>query len=137
MPRPPLARDKLQSVTMRMVSQNGHAELQPVRIDYHDHHSRTVSVAGSFNHWRPAPLVHVGFGWWIRIFFLPPGRFEFRLLLDDAQSPTAVQMTEPPPAARKGKSLPASIRIAESGVSYSQKAFKSAKMPVMFQGSSV
>lgn len=112
---------------MRMVSQNG-PELQPVRIEFHDHHSRTVAVAGSFNQWRSAPLLHVGFGWWMRIFFLPPGRYEFRLLLDDAQSPTAVQSIDVRPAVKKGNSLPASIRIAGSGVSYPEKALRSAKM---------
>jgi len=43
-----------------------------------------ISVAGSFNDWRPgaAPMISLGAGRWIKAMTLPPGTYEYRLVVD-------------------------------------------------------
>ena len=40
----------------------------------------TISVAGTFNDWRPgaAPMIPLGVGRWIKALTLPPGKYEYR-----------------------------------------------------------
>ena len=49
----------------------------------------TISVAGSFNDWRPgaAPLISMGAGRWIKALVLPPGTYEYRLVVDGEWMP--------------------------------------------------
>ena len=46
--------------------------------------AKSVCVAGSFNDWRPAvsPMVRLGDGRWVKCLSLPPGRYEYRFLVD-------------------------------------------------------
>ena len=55
-----------------------------IRIEFHDEHAQAVSIAGTFNDWRPAatPMVNLGTGRWIKDLALPPGRYEYRLVVD-------------------------------------------------------
>ena len=48
-----------------------------------------VSVAGSFNDWRPSatPMIPMGGGWWVKALVLPPGRHEYRFVVDDHEMP--------------------------------------------------
>ena len=57
---------------------------QTLRIEFHDAEAQGVSIAGTFNDWRPgvAPMVHLGEGRWIKEFVLPPGRYEYCLVVD-------------------------------------------------------
>lgn len=43
-----------------------------------------VCISGTFNDWHPAatPMVAVGGGKWIKELTLPPGRYEYRFLVD-------------------------------------------------------
>ncbi len=43
-----------------------------------------VSIAGTFNDWRPGatPMVAMGDGRWIKELVLPPGVYEYRLVVD-------------------------------------------------------
>lgn len=55
-----------------------------VRIRYLNHSARFVALAGSFNDWHAAatPMIRVGEGWWVKELMLPPGRHEYRLVVD-------------------------------------------------------
>jgi 1,4-alpha-glucan branching enzyme len=88
----------------------------PNRHRRHDHHrsrhsrcvylefvhpqARRVCVAGSFNDWRPAvtPMIPMGRGWWVKGLALPPGRYEYRLVVDGQwlPDPNAAEATSTP-----------------------------------------
>ncbi len=55
----------------------------------------TISVAGTFNDWRPGatPMIAMGNGTWAKDLALPPGSYEYRLVADGEWLPD--------PAARK------------------------------------
>lgn len=57
---------------------------QTLRIEFHDEAAQAVFVAGTFNDWRPGavPMIHVGEGRWVKELSLPPGRYEYRLVVD-------------------------------------------------------
>lgn len=48
-----------------------------------------VSIAGSFNDWRPSvtPMISMGPGWWVKGLVLPPGRYEYRFVVDGQPMP--------------------------------------------------
>lgn len=60
------------------------AQSQTLRIEFHDEHAQTVSIAGTFNDWRPgvAPMIPLGQGRWVKELSLPPGRYEYRLVVN-------------------------------------------------------
>jgi 1,4-alpha-glucan branching enzyme len=80
-------------------SQNGHvnsSELVPVRFEFAHPTAATVCVAGSFNQWKPARTLHPkGRGRWSTETELPPGTYEYCLIVDgqwmpDPQAPATV-----------------------------------------------
>jgi 1,4-alpha-glucan branching enzyme len=64
---------------------NGSSQ-QPVRLRFTSPTARSVSVAGTFNDWRPGatPMVPLGSGRWVKELVLAPGTYEYRLVVDDA-----------------------------------------------------
>jgi 1,4-alpha-glucan branching enzyme len=62
---------------------------QKVRIDFHDEHAQQVSLAGTFNDWRPdaAPMLSLGDGRWVKELMLPPGRYEYLFVVDGEWRP--------------------------------------------------
>jgi 1,4-alpha-glucan branching enzyme len=58
--------------------------LVPVRFEFMDPKAVSVSVAGSFNHWRPeAKTLHAsGGGRWSKDTALMPGTYEYCLIVD-------------------------------------------------------
>lgn len=63
------------------------AEREPprkMRIEFHDEQAQEVCIAGTFNDWRPAstPMLPLGDGRWVKELVLPPGRYEYRLVVD-------------------------------------------------------
>ena len=46
--------------------------------------AQEISIAGSFNDWKPSatPMVALGDGRWVKELTLPPGRYEYRVLVD-------------------------------------------------------
>jgi 1,4-alpha-glucan branching enzyme len=60
------------------------AKPQAVRIEFHDGAAREVCVAGSFNDWHPAatPMLHLSHDRWVKELSLPPGRYEYQLVVD-------------------------------------------------------
>lgn len=57
---------------------------QRVHIEFHDEQAHEVGIAGTFNDWRPAtaPMISVGRGRWVKELSLPPGRYEYRFVVD-------------------------------------------------------
>lgn len=57
---------------------------QTLRIEFHDEQAREVCIAGSFNDWRPGttPMIHLSGDTWVKELSLPPGRYEYRLVVD-------------------------------------------------------
>mgnify|MGYP000997814987 CR=1 FL=1 len=55
-----------------------------VCIEFHDEHAQQVGLAGTFNDWRPdaAPMLSLGDGRWVKELMLPPGRYEYLLVVD-------------------------------------------------------
>lgn len=48
-----------------------------------------VSIAASFNDWRPSvtPMISMGRGWWTKGLVLPPGRYEYCFVVDGQPTP--------------------------------------------------
>ncbi len=58
--------------------------LMPVRFEFTDPKATAVFVAGTFNQWTPeAKALHAaGGGRWFKDTALPPGTYEYRLIVD-------------------------------------------------------
>ena len=54
------------------------------RFEFQSSEAKTVCIAGSFNDWQPGatPMVALGNGRWVKELTLPPGRHEYRLVVD-------------------------------------------------------
>jgi len=58
-------------------------------LEYNHPTAAAISVAGTFNDWRPgaAPMISLGAGRWIKALALPPGTYEYRLVVDGEWMP--------------------------------------------------
>ena len=67
---------------------NGH-QPQRIRIEFTHASATAVAIAGTFNDWRPdaSQMVPVGHGRWVKELALPPGTYEYRLVVDGAWMP--------------------------------------------------
>ena len=56
------------------------------RFEFQHGEASAVCIAGSFNDWRPdaTPMVALGDGRWVKELTLPPGRHEYRFVVDGA-----------------------------------------------------
>lgn len=63
---------------------NSELHPKPVHIEFNHATAATISLAGTFNDWRPrvTPMVSLGAGRWIKILALPPGVYEYRFVVD-------------------------------------------------------
>jgi len=59
-------------------------ELEPVHFEFNHATARTVCIAGSFNDWQPEakPMHPMGDGRWLKETVLPPGTYEYCLVVD-------------------------------------------------------
>jgi 1,4-alpha-glucan branching enzyme len=64
-------------------------QLVPVRFELTHPTAQTVYVAGTFNNWKPAAkaLHHTGHGLWLKETVLPPGTYEYCLVVDGQWMP--------------------------------------------------
>jgi 1,4-alpha-glucan branching enzyme len=64
-------------------------ELVPVRFEFTHPTARTVCIAGTFDNWRPdaKPMHPLGGGRWMKETVLPPGTYEYRLVVDGQWMP--------------------------------------------------
>lgn len=67
---------------------NGHVS-QSIRIEFTHPTAAAVAIAGTFNDWRPddTQMVPQGDGRWLKELTLPPGTYEYRLVVDGAWIP--------------------------------------------------
>jgi 1,4-alpha-glucan branching enzyme len=63
---------------------NDGIELKPVRFEFTHPTARAVGIAGTFNHWQPEakPMHPLGDGRWLKETVLPPGTYEYCLVVD-------------------------------------------------------
>lgn len=54
------------------------------RFEFDDSKATAVFIAGSFNDWHPgaSPMLRVSDGRWVKDLSLPPGRHEYRFVVD-------------------------------------------------------
>jgi 1,4-alpha-glucan branching enzyme len=64
-------------------------ELEPVRFEFTHPTATTVCVAGAFNNWQPEdkPMHSAGGGRWLKETVLPPGTYEYCLVVDGRWMP--------------------------------------------------
>jgi 1,4-alpha-glucan branching enzyme len=67
----------------------GEARTKPVHIEFSHATATAVSVAGTFNDWRPdaTPMIPMGEGRWAKELALPPGTYEYCVVVDGAWLP--------------------------------------------------
>ena len=65
-------------------AQSAGPQSEPVRFEFTHPTARTVCVAGTFNDWHveAKPLHPLGGGRWLKDTALPPGTYEYRLVVD-------------------------------------------------------
>jgi hypothetical protein len=68
---------------------NGSLHPRCVYLEFVNRRASRVAIAGSFNNWRPTatPMIPMGGGWWVKGLVLPPGRHEYRFIVDDQEMP--------------------------------------------------
>jgi len=64
-------------------------QLEPVRFEFTHRTAATVCLAGTFNDWQPEakPMHPVGDGRWLKETVLPPGTYEYCLVVDGEWMP--------------------------------------------------
>ena len=71
-----------------------------IHIEYHDPNAKAVFIAGTFNDWHPGvtEMIARDHGVWVKDIALAPGRYEYRLVVDDCwiEDPRAVSFVENP-----------------------------------------
>jgi 1,4-alpha-glucan branching enzyme len=79
-PRPTKASARREFISSR------HTACQTVHFEFVDASAQKVCLAGTFNNWKPETgrMKAVGNGKWVKDLALPPGTYEYRLVVDDA-----------------------------------------------------
>ncbi|HMP83315.1 MAG TPA: glycogen-binding domain-containing protein [Verrucomicrobiota bacterium] len=62
----------------------GRSPAQRIRIEFTHQSAARVMIAGSFNDWRPeaTPMIPMGEGQWAKELVLPPGQYEYCVVVD-------------------------------------------------------
>jgi hypothetical protein len=62
----------------------GEPSARPVHIEFNHPKAMKISIAGTFNDWRPGatPMVSLGDGRWFKDLMLKPGVYEYQLVVD-------------------------------------------------------
>lgn len=68
---------------------NAGPQLKPVRFEFTHPTATTVCIAGTFNDWQPEakPMHPLGDGRWLKETALPPGTYEYCLVVDGEWMP--------------------------------------------------
>jgi Carbohydrate-binding module 48 (Isoamylase N-terminal domain). len=63
---------------------DGKHESKRIHFEFASPTAGSVAIAGSFNEWHPSatPMIALGQGRWIKELVLPPGVYEYRLVVD-------------------------------------------------------
>jgi len=70
-------------------ARNTGPRLEPVRFEFTHPTASTVCIAGTFNDWNAEakPMHHAGGGHWLKETALPPGTYEYCLVVDGKWMP--------------------------------------------------
>jgi hypothetical protein len=62
----------------------GQPHARPVHIEFNHVTATRSGIAGTFNKWRPeaTPMIPLGAGRWLKELVLPPGVYDYRLVVD-------------------------------------------------------
>jgi 1,4-alpha-glucan branching enzyme len=62
----------------------GEARPRPVHFEFTHPNATRIAIAGTFNDWHPGatPMVPIGGDLWVKELVLPPGVYEYRLVVD-------------------------------------------------------
>lgn len=73
----------------RKHSAPGRSSPHRVQFEFTDPVAESVAIAGTFNNWRSAatPMISLGAGRWAKALVLPPGNYEYRLVVDGQWRP--------------------------------------------------
>lgn len=83
------AKQSVKSEASTRQNQKQNESARPVHFELTDPAARSVCIAGSFNDWRPetTEMVAMGGGKWTKDMSLPPGTYEYRLVVDGRWMP--------------------------------------------------
>ncbi len=64
-------------------------EAKPIHFEFASPIAESVAIAGSFNNWQPnaTPMIPLGQGRWAKDLALPPGDYEYCLVVDGQWMP--------------------------------------------------
>jgi 1,4-alpha-glucan branching enzyme len=64
-------------------------QVLPVHFEFSDATAHAVAIAGTFNEWKPnsTPMNALGSGRWFKNLVLPPGTYEYCLVVDGVWMP--------------------------------------------------
>jgi 1,4-alpha-glucan branching enzyme len=67
----------------------GGTQSQRVHFEFNYPAAQSVSIAGTFNDWKPnaTPMIALGQGRWAKDLALPPGEYEYCLVVDGQWTP--------------------------------------------------
>jgi len=70
----------------RNIKTTGESRAKPVHIEFTQESATAVGIAGTFNDWRPqaTPMIRLNHGRWAKELALPPGTYEYCLVVDGA-----------------------------------------------------
>lgn len=92
-------RESMKKVGTQKIRANGQAP-RPLRVTFNHSTAKAVAIAGSFNGWRPesAPMIQMGNGRWLKELVLPPGAYEYLIVVDGKWVPApSAKQTVPNP----------------------------------------
>jgi len=73
----------------RKNKQDGESQLRRIHFEFTSPTAASVTIAGTFNEWRPnaTPMIALGQGRWAKQLVLPPGDYEYCLVVDGVWMP--------------------------------------------------
>ncbi len=68
---------------------NGESQATRIHFEFNSPEAEAVCIAGTFNDWRPnaTPMIALGQGRWAKDLALPPGEYEYCLVVDGQWKP--------------------------------------------------
>ena len=75
--------------TSRNKTNGGKHEAKRIHFEFASPTAASVAIAGTFNEWRPnaTPMIPLGQGRWAKDVALPPGDYEYCLVVDGQWTP--------------------------------------------------
>ena len=82
-------KDEIMKKNKTNIKTAGEPSTKLIHIEFSHANATTISIAGTFNDWRPGatPMVSLGDGRWCKEMTLKPGVYEYRLVVDGVWMP--------------------------------------------------